>query len=331
MQENKETIKSKQFQNVEENTNRVSEKIDELVIEEMANEEMVNEEMANEEMANEEMAKEEMAKEEMVLQLRDIQTERILNKALASGRNVWVIGDVHGYANVLENLIEKLDLEEGDQVVLAGDMIDRGPNSCRVVEIVRDNVHIHTVKGNHEDMMVEAFSASPLSKEIASPSDAVIWIANGGKTTIKSFVTEHGSSADSVMREVATWMSQLPSQLVLDGHRIVHAGYHPTLDLEFQTDAEMLWIRDAFHSHKSPIDPARQVVFGHTPTFSLKVSGGAKGIAGEPMFSPVLLEDGRPAWVAIDTCAFAPLKWNPTLTAYNLSDGEFRRVRTYGD
>ncbi|HIG03798.1 MAG TPA: serine/threonine protein phosphatase, partial [Candidatus Poseidoniales archaeon] len=95
--------------------------------------------------------------DEMVLQMRNIELENLLNKALAEGNHVWVIGDVHGYANVLTSLIEKLALGPNDHVVLLGDMIDRGPNSCGVIDIVRDNSNIHSIKGNHEDMMIRAY------------------------------------------------------------------------------------------------------------------------------------------------------------------------------
>ena len=51
-------------------------------------------------------------------------------------------GDVHGFSQTLEELLESLKLEPDDFVVLLGDLIDRGPNSARVVEIVKNECNI---------------------------------------------------------------------------------------------------------------------------------------------------------------------------------------------
>ena len=61
--------------------------------------------------------------------LRDIDAETELQNALDRGDRVWVIGDVHGHADALENLITELDPNPGDRIVLMGDLIDRGPDS----------------------------------------------------------------------------------------------------------------------------------------------------------------------------------------------------------
>ena len=74
--------------------------------------------------------------------MRDYSLEKRLQEALDNGRNVWVIGDVHGFSQTLEELLESLKLEPDDFVVLLGDLIDRGPNSARVVEIVKNECNI---------------------------------------------------------------------------------------------------------------------------------------------------------------------------------------------
>ena len=74
----------------------------------------------------------------MVYQLRDFQLEANLQGALDSGHNVWVIGDVHGFNLTLRELVEKLELVQGDFVVILGDLIDRGPNSFDVVQFVKE-------------------------------------------------------------------------------------------------------------------------------------------------------------------------------------------------
>ena len=47
---------------------------------------------------------------------RNIESE--LQSILDNGGNVWAIGDVHGHADTLEDLLESLNLDSMDRVVL---------------------------------------------------------------------------------------------------------------------------------------------------------------------------------------------------------------------
>jgi len=60
-----------------------------------------------------------------------------------------VIGDVHGCAEEMEDLLEKVSPGERDKVVLLGDLVNRGPFSHRVVEIAREQNFL-SLMGNHE-------------------------------------------------------------------------------------------------------------------------------------------------------------------------------------
>ena len=50
-----------------------------------------------------------------------------------------VVGDVHGCYRELMLLLEKLKYDEGsERLILAGDLVDRGPESGQVVRWVRE-------------------------------------------------------------------------------------------------------------------------------------------------------------------------------------------------
>ena len=91
------------------------------------------------------------------MRLRNSTLEIKLQSMLDQGSNVWVIGDVHGYFGTLEALIKRLALGENDAIVMLGDLIDRGPTSADVVNHVRTTSNIHSIRGNHEQMMIEGF------------------------------------------------------------------------------------------------------------------------------------------------------------------------------
>lgn len=65
-----------------------------------------------------------------------------------SGRLI-AIGDIHGCHKEFEELLDRLDLHDDDRLVLLGDLISRGPDSGRVVELARKHATV-ALLGNHE-------------------------------------------------------------------------------------------------------------------------------------------------------------------------------------
>jgi serine/threonine protein phosphatase 1 len=81
---------------------------------------------------------------------------------------LYVIGDIHGRLDLLEQLIERINLDiksrEGEAVIVTlGDYVDRGPNSSGVLDRLANNPfegRYVALKGNHEALL-EAFLANP--------------------------------------------------------------------------------------------------------------------------------------------------------------------------
>ena len=257
--------------------------------------------------------------------MRYIELEMQLQKALNEGRNVWVVGDVHGFCETFTKLIEKLNIGKEDYVVVLGDLIDRGPNSFGVVQTVRNSPRIFSVKGNHEAMMADHFTLDNLEKPTMGLST---WLYNGGLATINSYIkayTNLDGQEDTVLlhgkvEEDKRWMFNLPSEIVLDDWRLVHAGYDPEVDMDCQTDSEMLHIRKPFHNAQQPLDPHKTVMFGHSVTPSLP--GFNKTDWGSIWRSKILLSDGRPAAIGLDTCVYHNFDGPAVLSAYNLQNGD---------
>ncbi|HUC44637.1 MAG TPA: metallophosphoesterase family protein [Candidatus Sulfotelmatobacter sp.] len=73
------------------------------------------------------------------------------------------VGDVHGHASALEDLLERVlpDLGPGDRLVFLGDLIDRGPDSKQVLDRVarlrRESRHeVICLMGNHEQWLLDS-------------------------------------------------------------------------------------------------------------------------------------------------------------------------------
>lgn len=62
---------------------------------------------------------------------------------------VIAVGDIHGCAWEFEALLEKLKLEKHDRVILLGDLVNRGPESSRVIALAREFARV-SLLGNHE-------------------------------------------------------------------------------------------------------------------------------------------------------------------------------------
>ena len=113
---------------------------------------------------------------------RNKKLEEKLQETLDDGNKVWVIGDVHGHHEALEDLIQIIEPSESDHIVILGDLIDRGPDSFQVIRMVRTNNNIHSIKGNHEAMMLEHFDVDYIER----PGYDMLrfWYYNGGKDTV---------------------------------------------------------------------------------------------------------------------------------------------------
>lgn len=76
--------------------------------------------------------------------------------------NYDIIGDIHGHADKLKELLHKLGYQsvdgiylhaEGRKVIFLGDFIDRGPKIREVLHIAKnmcDNGYAIAIMGNHE-------------------------------------------------------------------------------------------------------------------------------------------------------------------------------------
>lgn len=239
--------------------------------------------------------------------MRDEYLEAILQEAIDDGHSVWVVGDIHGHRESFEALLSKLSLGESDHVLCIGDLIDRGPDSFGVVDLVRTDERIHSIIGNHEMLMQNAMSTGEQGR--------AFWLRVGGKDTMESIPCEDDELEDMAIA-LCEFFSTLPAEVILRGHRVVHGGYDPNIPPDEHTKHQVMTVRYVFSATR-PIDEARQVVVGHTPVQNDLVPSDSH----DAWESGVTLSDGRPSVICIDTGIYLKEKDEPRLTALNLLDG----------
>ena len=127
-----------------------------------------------------------------------------------------IIGDIHGCNKELCALLDKVHPEKGDQIILLGDLFDRGPESWEVFHTVKslsrtfgDNFIL--LRGNHEDYLL---------RDKLTLTQRRIWDKVGKGTTVASF-NAHGEK----MEEAAPWIREHCRMYYKgDGFQCVHAG-----------------------------------------------------------------------------------------------------------
>ncbi|WP_240732192.1 metallophosphoesterase family protein [Geobacter sp. FeAm09] len=173
-------------------------------------------------------------------------------------RRVFVIGDLHGCARTLRELVTRgIRLTPSDTLYLLGDLIDRGPDSKGVLDFIFEltaaGYHVASVRGNHEEMCLRA----PYSR-----SAMEMWAANGGLATLASF---RADGPGDIPRRYLEYLDSLPPYILLDNFVIVHAGLNFDLEPPFDPfdDTEaMLWTRSDVVERRRI--GGRRLICGHT-------------------------------------------------------------------
>ncbi len=193
------------------------------------------------------------------------------------GLRVYAVGDVHGRLDLLQQTERMIfrDLEtrpvERALSIYLGDFIDRGPDSCKVVDYLltaqSDGLQRRFLRGNHEETMLQF---------LEEPGIVESWRRYGGLETLVSYGVDvrelmRGAGAEEARQalrralpgEHLAFLQNLETLLVIGDYCFVHAGLKPGVPLDRQTPESMLWIREEFMDFAG--DFGKVVVHGHTP------------------------------------------------------------------
>ena len=65
------------------------------------------------------------------------------------------IGDIHGCHTEFAELLARLELSKDDRLILLGDLVNRGPDSLKVIDLAREHRAL-SLLGNHELRLLKA-------------------------------------------------------------------------------------------------------------------------------------------------------------------------------
>lgn len=128
----------------------------------------------------------------------------------------YVIGDVHGCLYTLQKLLAKL--EANAEIILVGDLCDKGKHSKELIEFVMQNGY-RCVKGNHEHLMQKYLYDAVVNAKHSPWSEDYRY---GGIETLKGYIDDQ----QSMQRHLA-WLETLPIYIEIkeEKHYFITHGY----------------------------------------------------------------------------------------------------------
>lgn len=188
------------------------------------------------------------------------------------GQAYIAIGDVHGRADLLQQLHEALHLEletiapAAVTCIHLGDLIDKGPESLRAIQLARSGLSgatCYTLLGNHEDRLLKLLQAQD------EPSFAR-WLEKGGAEFFEELRISPGPGWQAAVSEAMgddtlAWLRTCPTMLRLSDLVFVHAGIDTGKPLQKQNSEDLLWIREPWTSSAGPYQDHLAFIHGHSP------------------------------------------------------------------
>lgn len=210
-------------------------------------------------------------------------SQRSRRPSTRKGERVYAIGDIHGRHDLFDRLVAAIvrhwEVSPRNfarvELVLLGDIIDRGPDSGMCLELAYNLVtrsRVRLLRGNHEDLLLKSITGHPTAQRI--------WLDNGGRAFLADFGIDpprlDEDSIDFGQRIAAavpahyiTMLEQACLTFRSGDYLFVHAGIRPGVRLNRQDEQDLLFIRDEFT--QSDRDHGVVVVHGHSIVDNVEV------------------------------------------------------------
>ena len=167
-----------------------------------------------------------------------------------------VVGDIHGCADELGDLLALVRFGADDRLVAVGDLVAKGPKSREVLDLFAGDARFSSVLGNHDRAILRR------------------WLGEKGKLkdSQKKCYKELKRSDDA--EKYFSYLRSLPLVIDLGTHLVVHAGVRPDVPLASQSEDDLVELRTLGGKRESRkgvpwyevYDGGPVVLFGHWPS-----------------------------------------------------------------
>jgi len=153
---------------------------------------------------------------------------------------IYVISDIHGQDDKFFRLLKEINFCDEDQLIIVGDIADRGPGSAKIFKYIMDKNNITTLLGNHEIFMIDYYE-----KFGATFNDSHPWMEYGGLETFYEIMSDKNSKI--LLENIINYLRTLPTIKSLKINEKTFVFCHAALDVEegrisnFQDKQHLLW------------------------------------------------------------------------------------------
>ena len=159
--------------------------------------------------------------------------------------STWVVGDIHGCAEELSELIAQLDLSPDDRFISVGDLYHRGPDPLGVAQQLTALPCFELVLGNHERAMLRSAGlvgqAADGSDALPLPESDSEWgesvLLGDGRTPMRGVDLEDARALLALLAQRPYFLrGECPGE---QSWVAVHAGIAPGLPVEHASLRQM--------------------------------------------------------------------------------------------
>ena len=189
----------------------------------------------------------------------------------------YAIGDIHARSLEFEKILEKLNFNfEEDEMILLGDVFDRGPDPIGVINILKKIKNLKWVMGNHDETTIDWLKdMKDLGKFVPYSWGSTKF---GGETQriIKGLsMTERIELLDFCKSKTVDYYIDEENNL------FTHAGLNVSIPIEKNHSEFLRWDRSfikkvILENSTKGLNLFKHIYVGHTPTFTFRIKHTGK-------------------------------------------------------
>ena len=182
----------------------------------------------------------------------------------------YCVSDIHAEYGLFLKMLEEIGFTDSDRLIVLGDIIDKGPDSVKLLKYISKMPNASVIIGNHEYTFLKLYAG--LMHESPEDFEPVL-------KELQGYFPGDGHLLDW---ETVDWLESRPYFIEEKDYICVHAGVpidsnNKVLPIQQATREQLVYDRN-FKNPKLEIKDSKCVLFGHTPT-SYILNGESKIIA----------------------------------------------------
>lgn len=190
-------------------------------------------------------------------------------------QRVFVTSDTHGCLEQLISCLDQANFDyDNDKLIHCGDIVDRGPDSKGVVDLLLRIKNKVCIRGNHDYWWLQYIVMNHQAPHLMAH------MTQGGMQTVQSYSPD-GSTIVIPEEHKQFFKEQVTYYEDEQGRFFTHAGYDRWERVEEQEETVFAWDRELMRDIMacSPLDTLNdvnlftRVFIGHTPTVNWKEKG----------------------------------------------------------